>query len=280
MLKQRVLTALVVAGLLLAAVFTLSPESLALVFALVVLLAAWGWAALSGLKSLVSRGAYLIFIALTVAATARYCGLYGNPASATAIRDVLVFVCTWWALALLWVLSYPGSAMVWGSRLARGLIGVPVLIGPWLGLVWLRDQFHGEWLLIYLVLIVCSNDIAAYFSGRAWGGRKLLPSVSPGKTWAGLYGGIAGSMMCAVLFGLHAGFSAKMLFAWVVVAAIATVGSILGDLVESMVKRHRGVKDSGRLLPGHGGILDRIDSITAAAPIFALAAIVSGVLPL
>ena len=280
MLKQRVLTALVVAGLLIAAVFTLSPEWLAAIFALVVLLAAWEWAELAALNSLAARGAYLVVIGLALGAAAEYCGLSGNPVSPTAVRDLLVVACTWWALALLWVLSYPGSAIVWGSRLARCLIGLPVLIGPWLGLVWLRDQFHGEWLLIYLVLIVCSNDIGAYFSGRAWGARKLLPAVSPGKTWAGLYGGVAASMLCAVLFGVHGGFSGRTLLAWVTVAAIATIGSILGDLVESMVKRHRGVKDSGRILPGHGGILDRIDSITAAAPIFALGAIVSGVLPL
>ena len=125
MLKQRVLTALVVAGLLIAAVFTLSPEWLAAIFALVVLLAAWEWAELAALNSLAARGAYLVVIGLALGAAAEYCGLSGNPVSPTAVRDLLVVACTWWALALLWVLSYPGSAIVWGSRLARCLIGLP-----------------------------------------------------------------------------------------------------------------------------------------------------------
>jgi phosphatidate cytidylyltransferase len=138
-----------------------------------------------------------------------------------------------------------------------------------MALIYLREA-HGLNSVLYVVAVVCSADIGAYFAGRAWGHRKLAPAVSPGKSWAGFWGGLA----CALLLGVIAAWQQwfPMYAPWqcVMATGAASLASVLGDLLESMVKRHRGVKDSGRLLPGHGGVLDRLDSLTAAAPVFAL----------
>jgi phosphatidate cytidylyltransferase len=128
-------------------------------------------------------------------------------------------------------------------------------------------------LILLIVAVVASADIGGYFTGRAWGKHKLKPAVSPGKTWEGFAGGVAANILLALVLWQVTGSNLVILLAIILPTSLV---SVLGDLLESMVKRHRGIKDSGALLPGHGGVLDRVDSLTAAAPVFALALLASG----
>ncbi|MFQ3199811.1 MAG: phosphatidate cytidylyltransferase [Zhongshania sp.] len=280
MLKQRIITGVLIVVALSAALVYLSLPALSAVFALVVLLAAWEWSDLTGLSSTVSRFCYVAVCALLMAAAGWKADLLGSVDHAQ-IKDIVVVASLWWAIALLWVKSYPLSAGLWGSRWVRALMGFLVVVPAWLALCYLRSLSNGVWLIVLVIALVASADVGAYFVGRAFGKAKLAPAVSPGKSWAGFWGGLASStLLSALLWVLLARMSPGAipigllpLFCLVIVTVLA---SVLGDLLESMVKRHRGIKDSGQLLPGHGGIMDRIDSITAAAPVFALGLMATG----
>ena len=156
------------------------------------------------------------------------------------------------------------------------VMGALVLAPAGLAVVYLLSYDSGGLLLLFLVILVAAADIGAYFAGHRWGRRKLSPEVSPGKTWEGFLGGMASCTLLAVLTYLFVTADRLSLPATLAIVLCAALASVLGDLMESMVKRHRGVKDSGVLLPGHGGFLDRIDGHTAAAPVFALGLILAG----
>ena len=283
MLRQRVLTALVLAAVFLSALFLLSPSFFVLFVVTVCLLGAWEWADLAGWGRPLQRIPYMGSCALVFLLTGYYLSLGPWPiissvttlssAQLDAFRNLLVVACLWWALALLWVQSYPQSTLLWGSRWMRALMGFLVLVPAGMALVFIRVQESGAALILLLVLIVASADIGAYFSGRRWGRHKLAANVSPGKTWQGFAGGVAANLLLALLVWWFAGSSLGF---WLALIIPASLVSVLGDLLESMLKRHRGVKDSGAILPGHGGVLDRLDSLTAAAPVFALALLASG----
>lgn len=148
---------------------------------------------------------------------------------------------------------------------------VPVLFGSWLAVVHLHGYPQlGPKLVLFLLVLIWTADIAAYFTGRRWGKTKLAPALSPGKTRAGVYGALAGAVLAALSLAWWLGMSPSLAGLAVILCVVTAFVSVVGDLYESLVKRRRGVKDSGRLLPGHGGILDRIDSLMAAAPVFAL----------
>lgn len=273
MLKQRVITALVLAAVFLGVLFYLSVTGFALAMGIVVLLAGWEWANLAGLKAQWQRVAYAALVGGSVVLASWYTGLVSAAGpQPEPLRVLLLAACTWWAVALLWVQSYPASAVLWGHPLVKMLMGLLVLVPTWLALVFLRGQASGEWLIVLLMVMVACADVGAYFAGRAFGRRKLAPEVSPGKSWEGFWGGFATCLLLALVIGL--GFGGG----WLTLAIIvpASLASVLGDLLESMVKRQRGVKDSSQLLPGHGGILDRVDSVTAAGPVFALAVLLTG----
>ncbi|MAK45456.1 MAG: phosphatidate cytidylyltransferase [Spongiibacter marinus] len=270
MLKQRIITAVVIVAALLAAMAYLSAGQLSLLFAGIVLVAAWEWADLSDLRPQVARLAYVLAIGALIASVY---ALMGDVASwsTAALQELFVAACVWWAVALLWVKGYPVSAGLWGSRPVRIVMGVAVLLPTWLALSYLRNLPNGAWLLLMLVALVAIADIGAYFFGRRFGKAKLAPAVSPGKSWAGFWGGLACSVsFMAALWYFWPGGMPVSLPAMLVLAAITSLASVLGDLLESMVKRHRGIKDSSQLLPGHGGVMDRVDSLTAASPVFAL----------
>jgi len=283
MLKQRVLTALVLAAGFLSALFFLSPSFFALLVSIVCLIGGWEWAQLAGLGRPAQRLAYLGACALAFVLAANYLSLTSWPIISSAVnltagqldafRNLLVLACLGWAMALLWVQSYPQSALLWGSRWARALMGLVVLVPAGAALVYIRVQESGAVLILLLVLVVASADIGAFFSGRRWGRHKLAAKVSPGKTWEGFAGGVAANLLLALLISAFSGISLAF---WLVLMLPTSLVSVLGDLLESMLKRHRGIKDSGALLPGHGGVLDRLDSLTAAAPVFALALLSSG----
>lgn len=158
----------------------------------------------------------------------------------------------------------------------RLLMGYLTLVPAWMALVYLRVHAHGIALIFILIALVAAADIGAYFSGLRWGKAKLAPNVSPGKSWAGFWGGLTASTGLVAMLWLLFDDATHSLPAVLLVALVTSLASVLGDLLESMVKRQQGVKDSGRILPGHGGMMDRLDSMTAAAPVFALSLLLAG----
>lgn len=272
MLKQRIITAIILAVVFLAALFKLPLPLFSAFIATIVLIAAWEWANLSGLSKIWQRSAYVGLIA-TILGLSAFVTHNFDGHNDDVSKAILMAGCLWWAVALLWVQSYPGSAVLWGSRWFKAVMGMAVLVPTWLAFSYLRAQSSGAWLILIVVLIVACADIGAYFSGKALGKHKLAPAVSPGKSWEGFWGGMVSCVLLAVAIAILADVSLLTTLAIIIPAGLA---SVLGDLLESMVKRQRGIKDSSRLLPGHGGVLDRVDSLTAAAPVFALAMSLSG----
>ena len=273
MLKQRVITAIVLAFLFLAALFGLSNIGFAVAIGAVVSIAGWEWANMAGFERPWQRYLYGAVITAIMVLCSWYLQLFETGSlDSDQVRTLLLVACTWWALALLWVQGYPSSALLWSRSWLRALMGILVLVPAWLATSYLHTLPHGQWLIVLMILTVACADIGAYFSGKAFGRRKLAPSVSPGKTWEGVWGGFTCCLILGLAVALMTGND------WIVLAIIAptSLASVLGDLLESMVKRERGIKDSSQLLPGHGGILDRIDGITAAAPVFALALVLTG----
>lgn len=275
MLKQRLITAVILVAALLLALFYLDQAALSGLFAVLVLAACWEWAKLAGLDALPLRAMYTAVCAGLIYGVACFAGLsdapgVDGPLRLDAVRDVLGLACLWWAVALLWVKGYPSSAVFWGGRLPRAVIGTLCLVPAWLALVYLYIADNSPRFILVAIVLVVASDVGGYFFGRAFGKAKLAPAVSPGKSWAGFWGGVA--LNLAVAAGIfYAGQAASLSLQQLLVLALFTgLASVLGDLLESMVKRHRGIKDSGRILPGHGGIMDRLDSLTAALPVFAL----------
>lgn len=274
MLRQRVITAVVIVALLLGALIFLAQPGLALVFAVVVAVAAWEWSRLAGLKSVAPQIAYVFVVVAAMFGLWEYCQFAGVT-RVDQVQAVMGVACLWWTIGLLWVMGYPASAHLWGALPMLSLMGLLVLVPAWLAVVFLLGYDNGGLMLFSMVLVVAGADIGAYFSGKRWGRHKLAPAVSPGKTWEGFFGGMAGCSLLALVFWwqLPAG---KLGFGAILAIVLCTaLASVLGDLLVSMAKRHRGMKDSSQLLPGHGGFLDRLDGYTAAAPVFALGLILA-----
>lgn len=271
MLKQRVITALVLVLILAGVLFGLSLTGFAAFTAVVFALAAWEWANLAGYDAhwqrLLIAGAYLVGAAVLALATG-VSSVIGMHAWVVAI--VVLLAGLFWLQSIYWVATYPVSAVHWSPRQRRLLAGALVLWPAWLAIVYLRSLPQGIGLFIYIAALVSAADIGAYFAGRKFGKRKLAPRVSPGKSWAGFVGGLASTTLLALIIGALGVIPAMTPSALLIATVTASIASVYGDLVESMIKRERGIKDSSNLLPGHGGVLDRIDSVTAAAPVFAL----------
>jgi phosphatidate cytidylyltransferase len=268
MLKWRVLTALVLVPPLIAAPFLLSTHWLGLLFGLFVIVGAWEWAHLTGMTS---RAAQLVFVLIIALGAALLLQPFLDCAGlATAL---LVVSAGFWIWALVTLIRGDGwRGGVFRTVTGRRASAFVVLIPCWLATLLLHSSDpQRPWLILYLFVLTWAADTLAYFFGSAFGRTKLAPAISPGKTIEGL----AGALISCVVFAWVCGtmlwkFEGARLLLWLTLAAVTVLFSVLGDLVESKLKRIAGVKDSGRILPGHGGVLDRIDSYSAAAPVFAL----------
>jgi len=258
MLKARIITALPLAVIAVVLVFLLPDRGFALVIGLLMLLGVWEWAALCGYSTSGSR-------MLIVAGSILLAGLLVFVSESVALWILLVSV-VWWLWSFVQL-----STPVNDSRMLGVGRGMFIFIPSWFALQWLHQQaVSGPLLALSVLLVVWLADTGAYFAGRRWGHHKLAPRISPGKTIEGALGGI----LVVLLYGLISSYwlvsTPKGLAWWLLICLLTAVFSIVGDLLESRQKRYAGVKDSGSLLPGHGGVLDRIDSLTAAAPLFAL----------
>lgn len=267
MLLQRVITALILAPLMLAGIYLLPDTGFRIFIGIIVALGAWESANLVGYRRMVSRVGVSVASLLVLVVVHFTIDVHSLAWPVVALMPLL-----WWLFASLVVVSYPKHIDWLASRPLKLISMIPILGGFWMGLVWLKLQDQSLLLLTWLMLLVWGADVGAYFAGRTFGNRKLAPNVSPGKTWAGVYGGMATSMLVsvlvAVLFLSHISMSGWF---WLIALSGAVVAiSVMGDLYESLLKRDRGIKDSSALLPGHGGVLDRIDSLSAATPMFVL----------
>ena len=271
MLKQRILTAVIVIPLLVAALFYLPLGWLTVLFGLFIAAAAWEWSSLAGLQGFFAR---LIYVACVL--------LLGAVLIYTILREPSLTISffaaamLWWLWALVELLSRKDVKKgMFASPVGRVVGGFLVLVPLWVAAVYLlAADIERPRALLFLLAVVWMADTAAYFTGSVLGRTKLAPHVSPGKTVEGVVGGVIGVVLLAWLCGTMIWkFEVGLLMRWIGLAAVTALFSVVGDLTESKLKRIAGVKDSGRLFPGHGGVLDRIDALTAAAPVFVLGGI-------
>lgn len=275
MLKYRLITALILIPIVICALFLLPPMVFAVMTLVVCMLAAWEWGQFAGFVTQEQRlwlailcGFFLVVMLLSMP-------VYKNPLDLRQIRIPLWLAMGWWVTALLLILTYPRSAVLWrNSRTLAIIFGVLTIVPFFWGIFALRqygyeqNQETGAWWLLYIMLLVWGSDSGAYFFGKAFGKYKLAAKISPSKTWEGLLGGLLSAALISCLFSYYAplNIATEKL---VICSIVAVLASILGDLTESMFKREADIKDSGHLIPGHGGVLDRIDSLTAAVAVFA-----------
>nr|WP_286196424.1 MULTISPECIES: phosphatidate cytidylyltransferase [Gammaproteobacteria] len=258
-MKERIITAVILAPVALAGVFLLPLTGFGLFIAAIIMLAAWEWANLSGFEQRSVR----LFYALAIGV---FCVLTLFLPSSLILGLAVV----WWLVAFILVRQYPQSRCWLESRPLRLLMGLLTLVPPWLGLYELKQMPDSAWLIVTLLVMVWAADCGAYFAGKRFGKTKLIERVSPKKTLEGLVGGLLFSVLIASIVTLFGSVSFFQGVSLLILTILTVLVSVLGDLWESVLKRYRGVKDSGSLLPGHGGVLDRIDSLTAAVPIFTL----------
>ena len=270
MLLQRTLTALVLAPLVILAILLPSTAVLAWITAAVFLAASWEWMQLSGVQSQASRIALLVVVAALFALLG-----WANTASLTVI--LLSVGVAWWLIACLWLRHFAFGASPTRENLTLKLLaGAFVIFPAWIAMISIHNLANGKWWTLLALFIVWAADIGAYSSGRTFGGRKLAPSVSPGKTWSGVYGALLAGVLMAIIGGWLLDVRGGQLVALAVLALVTVAISVVGDLLESLMKRHAKVKDSGTMVPGHGGLLDRLDSVFAALPIFAAGLLLLG----
>ena len=263
-LRKRIVTAIVLAAVVIAIVLFLPPIATLVLLTVLVLAGAWEWSAFLRAPGFITRSLYVAFLALMMLIVRR---VTETPEGQEIVLTVAVL---WWLVALAWIVFAPQRVSPWSAALA----GLLALVPAWLALVRLRDLPRGaEWMIFALVLVFAA-DIGAFFAGRRFGRLRLAPVVSPGKTWEGVLGGAAASALVAIA---GSGWFGVPLYTFLPLCLAAVAFSVVGDLTESLLKRFAGVKDSGTLFPGHGGVMDRIDSVTGAAPVLLFGLTVLGV---
>lgn len=262
MLKQRVITGVLLAAFVIAVILFFPPEWFQFFVAACIAIGAREWARLAGLQSRTACTAYtaiclvLMFALLHVSREMQSIVFHASFA--------------WWLVAFALVGIYPRAAAAWHKPAVLLPLGLVVLLPGWLALVTLRGREDYVFYILLLIGLIVATDSGAYFTGRAFGKRKLAVRVSPNKTWEGFAGGLLAACVLLWITQLVRGVD-DLYGEWLLATGgvlILSSASVVGDLFESMLKRQAGVKDSGTILPGHGGVLDRIDSLTAALPIY------------
>ncbi len=260
MLLPRVITGIILALIGIAIVFLASNQTFILITALILLMAAFEWTKLCGISSLLYKAIYVAIIA----------ALMWLVDSFVPVMPLMLVALLFWLYALYLVCLYPRGMSQWTKKSTRAIMGFFVLVPSWMAINYIRVGLHHKWSLLLMFLIVWSADIGAYFAGKRFGQRRLMPMVSPKKTWEGFFGGLALSMLVAWIGLILAHVAHVHWLVIMILVAVLNVFSVAGDLFESMLKRHEQLKDSGSILPGHGGVLDRLDSLMAVAPVFVL----------
>ncbi|RVU86017.1 phosphatidate cytidylyltransferase [Leucothrix sargassi] len=264
MLKQRLITAIILAACTFLLVLMLAPKYFAALSLIAFMsIGGWEWARLLGLQEM--QRAWAVIGLIVVGVFFHVSGLAWYAISAGVV---------WWVMILGLLVMYRQNSEFYASRpWLLSLSGLFVLISAWLAIV--KLQAHDPQLVLYLIFLVASMDTGAYFVGKAVGKNKLAPELSPGKTLEGAKGGLAGALVFAFLGATYFGFSGASWLYFLLLSLFVAALSVAGDLFESLVKREAGAKDSGTILPGHGGILDRVDGLLAALPVFVLGLSVS-----
>ncbi|MDR2238959.1 MAG: phosphatidate cytidylyltransferase [Zoogloeaceae bacterium] len=261
MLRTRIITALALLAVFLVTLFVLPKPYPAIVFAALAVLMGWEW---TGLMSADRNGRFIFAAVILLSCLVIYRDFYPD-----FNKLWLLSAAFWLLLAPFWLRrGWRISGSFW-KEIAGYLTGLIVIMPIWAAVTALQEQT--PWWLLAVMGVVWVADISAYFAGRAWGRRKLAPAISPGKTWEGVAGAVLGVGLYCLIVGWAVGapWTARSLI-WAPAILLAVALSVVGDLFESMIKRQAGVKDSGRLLPGHGGFLDRLDSQTSLLPLAAL----------
>lgn len=261
----RIIAALVMAPAAILAVLYLPSEFLAALVAGLLMLGLWEWTLLAGLVDRIPRAAYLVGNALLMAAL-----VWGAGPESFTLKLVSVIGVLWWLLVLLWLMRFQFAAAdtAW-ARALKLFAGSISVIPAWAALCWLHASHEkGPFWALFALLIVWAADSGAYFVGVRFGKHKLAPRISPGKSWEGFFGGLLTTMLLATLALPVLGLDWNSLPTLLLLTAVTSLVSVAGDLFESLLKRHAGAKDSSDLIPGHGGMLDRVDSLLAALPVF------------
>ena len=272
MLKQRIATALVLLIGLIAMTTSLGLEAFAAITGALVLIGAWEWAAFASLGDK-SRLAFVGTLALSIALLWFALGVGGAPGyDAGFALGFSLLGALFWVLMFAAIASFPQSTDAWNDKSRISVMGMLSLLCTWVGLVTLKALLPNGALVIMLIIMVAAVDVGAFFTGKLFGRRKLAPALSPNKTWEGVWGGVTLNVAVSIVFAilLDSYVQAFALIDYVIFAALALIVaffSVVGDLAESMLKRNKELKDSGSILPGHGGLLDRIDGLMAATPI-------------
>lgn len=267
MLWKRIATAIVLLPLVLLGLFRLPASGIAALIGGAVMVASWEMSGLVGFKTGWVRWLYNLLILVAGVAGSLWV-MHGN-----SIVMILMAALVWWVYAVIHLFREKGDfGGIYSNVVGRSLAGLFIMVPTWLAFLslYVTDTRHPLLILNVLVLVWIADSFA-YFVGRALGRHKLAPAVSPGKSIEGVIGGLAGVVLVAILSNHYLWeFSGTTMLVWIVVSVVTGAFSVVGDLTESIFKRRAGVKDSGHLLPGHGGMYDRIDALTSAIPLFAL----------
>ena len=277
MLFERIRTALVLA----VAFISISTQSSVLVFSIVISgfmsFGAWEWAGLAGITRKSSKFTYAMCFIFIFGFLYRELGLDSDQDQFNKEMS-LIILCIgllFWAISVFFLYHYPKYFQFWNQRHKLTAIGLLVIIPAWTGMIIIKYLNPEGYLLLLIVILVAITDIGAYFAGRKFGRIKLAEKLSPNKTWEGVFGGAVGCTLTMILLttmidSILPGFNRVDSFSIIFLTSTTVVLSVVGDLLESMLKRNQGIKDSGDILPGHGGILDRVDGLLAVAPCFSL----------
>ena len=252
-MQQRIITAVIALAVLGVVLFVLPPVAVHITLGLLIVAGAWEWSGFLDTEGLGLRVGFVALIAGLLAVTVLFFGAWSN--------QLLLVSLVWWLMALIWIFFFPTAV----PQIVRWAAGIVTLVPLYIALVNLYE--YDSMILLFALLVIWIADSGAYLAGRTMGRVKLAPQVSPGKTWEGVFGGLLAVVILVLIRSYYVETNLSVLIPFCLAAAAL---SVVGDLTVSMFKRTAGIKDSGSLFPGHGGVLDRIDSVAAAAPLFAL----------